>query len=353
MLVDNVDIIIKAGNGGSGLASFRREKFLPFGGPDGGDGGRGGNIIFVADSNMEDLGVFKHKNAFKAKNGGRGGPNKMHGINAEDLIIKVPVGTSVYVNKSGKELMVSDLQKDGQRVVAAKGGKGGKGNVHFATSTRKAPRIFQPGEQGEEYNIRLRVTLPIDVAILGKPNSGKSSLMTAVSAARPKIAEYPFTTGEPVLGVVDNGVKKYVWAEIPAIVEGSHIGKGLGNNYLGQVKRAAVLVFLIDVVSPDPQSDFRHLYDELVIFDPQIAEKRSVVVLNKIDLIEDDKLLQNIKIHLQDFGLPVYLVSAIEKRGIDGLISAVHGILPDEKKKMVEETQPEVIYRPKPVDRGV
>jgi GTP-binding protein len=352
MFVDNVEITIKAGNGGSGLASFRREKFLPFGGPDGGDGGKGGDIYFLADGNMEDLSTFKHKTMFKAGNGGRGGPNQMHGLNADNLIIKVPVGTAVYAKGDGKESLLSDLQKDGQKVLVAKGGKGGKGNVHYATATRKAPSIFQPGETGADFSLILRVTLPVDVCVLGSPNSGKSTLLSALSAARPKVADYPFTTREPVLGVVDDGVRKYVWAELPALVDGSHDGKGAGNRYLGQAARAEVLVYLLDACSASVGDELRLLREEVDLFDPGLGGKKSVVAINKIDLLDDVDLVDAVKNELAWAGLPVLCMSALEKQGLVELVSTVHGLVEEEKQKMMGEVAPEVIFRPKPVDQG-
>ena len=351
MFVDNVEITIKAGNGGNGQASFRREKFLPFGGPDGGDGGKGGDIYFSADSNMEDLGTFKHMTIFKAGNGGRGGPNQMHGLNAEGLIIKVPVGTAIYVKEEGKDLLIADLQKDKHRMLAAKGGKGGKGNVHFATATRKAPTIFQPGEIGEERKIVLKIRLPVDVCIVGLPNSGKSALLSAISAAKPKVAEYPFTTREPVLGVVDDGVRKYIWAELPALVEGSHTGKGAGNKYLNQAERAEVMIYLLEACSQDIKKELQQLRDRVTLFDPKLAGKKSVIVVNKAEMSEDIEYQETVKRDLGLSGSPVYCISALEKQGLGELISAVHGLVEVESRKIVEEGQPEVIFRPKPVDQ--
>jgi GTPase len=353
MFVDNVEITIKAGKGGAGLSSFRREKFLPFGGPDGGDGGKGGDIYFLADGNMEDLGIFKHKTVFKGGSGGRGGPNQMHGLNADSLIIKVPVGTAVYVREEGKELLVADLQNDGQKFLAAKGGKGGQGNVHFATSTRKAPTVFQQGQPGDERIISLKITLPVDICILGLPNSGKSALLAAVSAAKPKVAVYPFSTREPVLGVVDDGVGKYTWVELPALIEGSHDGKGIGNRYLGQASRAGVVIYLLDACSQDIGNDLRQLREEVMLFDPAIADKKSVIAINKIDLIEDDLALEDIKKQAGMLEFPAYFISAAEKQGLRELISAVHGLAAEENRKVAGEVVPEVIFRPKPVDQGI
>ncbi len=275
----------------------------------------------------------------------------MHGLNANSLIIKVPVGTAVYVKEEGTELLVADLQKDKQKILAAKGGKGGKGNVHFATATRKAPKIFQPGETGADFSLILRVTLPMDVCILGSPNSGKSTLLTALSGARPKVADYPFTTREPVLGVVDDGVKKYVWAELPAIVDGSHAGKGAGNKYLGQAARAEVLVYLLDASSADIAAELRLLHEEVGRFDRGLAGKKSVIAVNKIDLLEDVELVDAVKNELNRAGLSVFCISALEKQGLGELVSAVHGLVGEEKQKVMGDAQPEVIFRPKPVDQ--
>jgi GTP-binding protein len=350
MFVDSVEISIRAGNGGSGLASFRREKFLPFGGPDGGDGGRGGDIYLVADADMEDLATYKHRTIFKAGNGERGGTNKKHGINGADLLIKVPVGTSAYVKKDGEEKLVADLQDKGKKLMVAKGGRGGKGNVHYATATRKAPEIFQPGEEGEQHDIKLRMKLITDVCITGHPNSGKSTLLSAVSAARPQVADYPFTTRSPVLGIVDDGVQKYIWAELPALIHGSSQGKGLGNSFLIHAERATVLVYLLDAGSTDIAGEFNRLKQEIEAFDPHLVEKSSVIAINKIDLIEDTADLGKIKEKLTGSGLPVYTVSAALHAGISELILPVHKLIGEHKMGALEEMGPEMIFRPKPVD---
>jgi len=350
MFVDNVEIKVRAGSGGNGLASFRREKFLPFGGPDGGDGGRGGDIYLVADADMEDLSTYKHRVMFKAGNGERGGTNKKHGINGTDLLIKVPVGTSAYVKKAGEEKLVADLQAKGKKLQVAKGGRGGKGNVHYATATRKAPEIFQPGEEGEQHDITLKVKLITDVCITGYPNSGKSTLLAAVSAAHPQVADYPFTTRDPVLGVVDDGVQKYIWAELPAIVKGSSQGKGLGNSFLIHAERAAALIYLLDAGSPDIVEEFKRLKEEMVAFDPRLAEKSSIIAINKVDLIEDIAELADIKAKLSETGLPVYATSAALNTGVSELILPVHKIISEHKIGTLEEMGPEMIFRPKPVD---
>jgi GTP-binding protein len=350
MFVDNVEIKVTAGKGGNGLASFRREKFLPFGGPDGGDGGKGGDIYLVADADMGDLATYKHRVVFKAGNGERGGTNKKHGINGTDLLIKVPVGTSAYVKKDGEDKLVADLQDKGKKLQVARGGRGGKGNVHYATATRKAPEIFQPGEQGEQHDITLRMRLITDVCITGFPNSGKSTLLSAVSAARPLIADYPFATRDPMLGVVDDGVNKYIWAELPAVVKGSSQGKGFGNSFLVHAERAAVLIYLLDAGSPDILEEFNLLQEEIKAFGLHLAEKNSVIVINKMDLIEDAEDLSDIKGKLAGTGLPVYTVSAALNTGIPDLILSVHKLIGEHEIGAFEETAPEMVFRPKPVD---
>ncbi|MCX5996933.1 MAG: GTPase ObgE [Chloroflexi bacterium] len=350
MFVDNVEIKVRAGNGGNGLASFRREKFLPFGGPDGGDGGKGGDIYLVADADMQDLAAYKHRLIFKAGNGERGGTNKKHGINGVDLLIKVPLGTAAYVKKDGEEQLVADLQGKGKKLQVAKGGKGGKGNVHYATATRKAPEIFQPGEEGEQFDITLRMKLITDVCIVGYPNSGKSTLLSAVSAARPQVADYPFTTKYPVLGVVDDGVQKYIWAELPAIVKGSGQGKGFGNSFLIHAERAAVLVYLLDAGSSGIAEEFVRLKEEIKAFDLKLAEKSSIIAINKTDLIEEAVELAAIKEKLEETGLPVYAISAALNTGVSELIPAVHKIVSEHKKRSIVEMGPEMVFRPRPVD---
>jgi GTP-binding protein len=351
MFVDNVEIQVKAGHGGSGLASFRREKFLPFGGPDGGDGGRGGGIYLTADSDMESLASFKHKRLFKAGNGGAGGKNRMHGTNADDLVIKVPLGTTAYIKEKGRELVIADLQKDGQKVLLATGGRGGKGNVHYATSTRKAPKIFQPGEEGQQYDIILKMRLVIDVCIIGFTNSGKSALLSALSSARPEIADYQFTTKIPVLGVVDDGVNKLIWAELPALKKGSRGGKGLGNRFLQHAGRALVIVYLLDASSADLNGDFEELRNEVMAFDSGLAQKAAIIAVNKSDTVDDAGTGGYGKEMLADTGLLRITISALERRGLDELISEVHRLAVEVRGRSSSDSAQEVVFRPQPVDR--
>ena len=351
MFVDNVEIQVRAGHGGSGLASFRREKFLPFGGPDGGDGGKGGDIYLTADSNMESLASFKHKRLFKAGNGGMGGKNRMHGLNADALVIKVPVGTTAYVKEDGRELVVADLQKDGQKVLLAGGGKGGKGNVHYATSTRKAPKIFQPGEEGQQHDIILRVRLIIDVCVIGFSNSGKSTLLSALSSARPEIADYRFTTKEPVLGVVDDGVNRLIWAELPALIGNPGHGKGLGDRFLHHAGRALVIVYLLDANSDDLNQDFKELRAAVTAFDDSLAQKTAIIAINKSDAVDSAGLDNYVNEKLSDTGLHRVMISALEKQGLDELVLEVHRLALESRSRPSSEPAAEVVFRPKPVDR--
>lgn len=323
---------------------------MPFGGPDGGDGGKGGDVVFLADSNMDDLGYFKHQSIFKAENGGRGGPNQKHGLNGQNMVVKVPAGTSIYVKEGIGELLTADLQEHGQKIIVAKGGRGGRGNIHFATATRKTPRIFQPGEEGECYDIILRMWLPIDVCIVGYSNSGKSTLITALSAARPAIAEYSFTTTEPVLGTVDDGIRNYLWAEMPSLTGGSSGIKGPGVRYLSQTHKASVILYLMDASSGNLEDDWRNLKSMLSESVPEINQKASVVAVNKIDLVQYRKQIDSLKEQLAP-GCPVCYISAREKTGLGELVACVHSLIEKVKQEQEEVIQPLKIFRPKPVDK--
>ncbi len=349
MLVDKVDIKVTAGNGGSGLASFLHEKFKPFGGPDGGDGGKGGDVYLLADSNLESLINFRHRRSFKADRGGGGRKNKMKGENAADLIITVPLGTSVYVKEDGRELLIADLQKNGQKAIVARGGKGGKGNPHFATATRKAPKHFQQGEAGEERELTLKLAMVTDACIIGLPNSGKSTLLAAISNARPPAADYPFTTVEPTPGAVDDGRDSLIWTELPALVEGAHLGKGLSNSFLSHAERAGVLVYLLDAGSEDVARDLRCLREEVKQSGRKLEEKKSIIAVNKIDSV-DSARLDSISRAL-GAETEVVMISVLERKGLDILISAVHNLIRQERAKEREKALPEMVFRPKPVDR--
>ncbi len=286
--VDEATIKVQAGDGGRGMVSFRREKFIPFGGPDGGDGGEGGSIYVVANQGLNTLADFRYRRGFKAKNGEPGGSADCSGRGGEDLEIVVPVGTVIYDTETEEAL--GDLAEDGKRLLVARGGKGGLGNQHFKSSTNRAPRRATPGYPGEKRELRLELKLLADVGLLGLPNAGKSTLISAVSAARPRIADYPFTTLHPNLGVVYVGEhKSFVMADIPGVIEGAAEGAGLGIRFLKHLQRTRLLLHLVDISPPDPQADpvkdARVIAAELKRFSPELAARERWLVLNKLDLM--------------------------------------------------------------------
>lgn len=283
MFIDEARFYVRSGKGGDGIVHFRREKFVPFGGPDGGDGGRGGDVIIEVSPTLNTLSGFQHRKRFQAQDGMRGGPNNKTGRSGQDLVIYVPPGTMVYDDKTG-ELLV-DLVFPGQRFVVCKGGRGGRGNARFATPTNQAPRIAERGEPGQERYLRLELKLIADVGIVGVPNAGKSTLLATVTKAKPKIAPYPFTTLEPNLGVaIVDEETSIVLADIPGLIEGAHLGLGLGHSFLRHIQRTRVLIHLLDGLAEDPILDFAQINSELALFDPELSKKPQIVALNKIDL---------------------------------------------------------------------
>jgi GTP-binding protein len=293
--LDQAKVYVRSGDGGAGSVSFRREKFIEMGGPDGGDGGNGGDVWIEAVDGLNTLIDYRYQQHFKASTGGHGMGRLRAGANSDDIVLKVPVGTQVF--EEDNETMVADLAKLGDRFRIAKGGNGGFGNAHFKSSTNRAPRHANPGQEGEERWIWLRLKLIADAGLLGLPNAGKSTLLAAVSAAKPKIADYPFTTLHPQLGVVRIGTLSFVLADIPGLIEGAHEGHGLGTRFLGHVERCAVLLHLIDVTSADPVADYRVIRKELKAYSPELAEKPEVIAFNKTDLLQDDE----IEVKLKDF----------------------------------------------------
>lgn len=286
MFVDYAEIEIQAGSGGDGHVSFRREKYVPKGGPDGGDGGQGGDVLVVTDVNMSTLLDFKHRKQFKAPSGQHGGKSKKFGQDGEDIIIKLPQGTIVRDADTGE--IIVDLKPDMKPVVVAKGGRGGKGNVHFKSSTNQAPRKATPGRPGEHKKLELELKLIADIGLVGYPNAGKSTFLARISDAKPKIADYPFTTLVPNLGIVRTSeYRSFVVADIPGVIEGAHLGKGLGLEFLRHIQRTRVLVYLIECTDADPLISFNMLRAELGLFDPDLLKKPSIVALNKIDLIDE------------------------------------------------------------------
>lgn len=321
-MFDKTEVFVKAGDGGSGMISFRREKFVPFGGPDGGDGGDGGDIIVRADSSVTSLRMFKQKTFYKAGNGKDGQGRKRHGRKGGSLILTVPVGTVVsHKSQLGDVALVADLEESGQQVVVAKGGKGGLGNTHFASSTNQAPRIAQKGEVGEEASIILELKLIADVGIIGYPNVGKSTLLAAASAAKPEIAVYPFTTREPILGVVEIGRQSFVLAEIPGLIDGAHLGRGLGHDFLRHVGRTKMLIHLIDGSSESPVEDMLRVNTELGLFDPALTQKPQLVVVNKIDLPQVQARLAEIREAFGSAGITAHFVSAANGEGVAGVMA--------------------------------
>ena len=312
--IDYAEIKVKAGDGGSGCVSFRREKYVPKGGPDGGDGGDGGNVLIQVDQHMSTLLDFKYKRSYRAENGEGGKGKDQQGKNGKDVVIKVPPGTLVKDLEKGK--ILSDLVSADQFVVAAKGGKGGRGNAHFKTSTEKAPRKFEKGKKGEQKRLALELKVLADVGIVGYPNSGKSTLLAKLSRAKPKIDDYPFTTLYPNLGVVQmKNYHNFILADIPGLIQDAHMGKGLGIEFLRHVQRTKVLVFLLDVTSPELREQFTSLKKEMRLFDPGLLKKKAILALNKIDLLTNKKL----KIDLNS-ELPRCRISALTGEGIEKLL---------------------------------
>jgi GTP-binding protein len=331
--VDEVDIHVEAGHGGRGAMSFRREKFVPRGGPDGGDGGHGGSIYVVAAANINTLLNYRFQKTFSAGNGAHGEGSKRTGRRGQNIELVVPVGTVIYERTDDTFAQMADLTDDGQRMLVAQGGLGGLGNAHFATSTNRAPRKAQPGLPGEEKELRLHLKLLADVGLVGFPNAGKSTLISRISAARPKIADYPFTTLVPNLGVVGlSGDRSFVVADIPGLIEGAHAGHGLGHRFLSHLERTKVLVHLVDVSSMsgrDPVDDFEIIQRELALFPgrdatgERLMDKPQLVTANKIDALDEPGRLERLKDHLRDRGIPLYAVSAATGQGLDALLEAM------------------------------
>ena len=336
MFIDKAEIYVKAGNGGNGIVAFRREKFEPSGGPAGGDGGRGGNIIFQVDTGLRTLMDFRYKKKYIAQNGQDGGPSKMTGKDGEDLIIRVPPGT-IIIDKESRRVL-ADLTENNARSILAIGGKGGRGNQHFATSTRQAPRFAEGGAAGQEREIILELKLLADVGLLGFPNVGKSTLLASITKAKPKIANYPFTTITPNLGVVDWKNSSFVMADIPGIIEGAHEGVGLGYQFLRHVERTRFLIHILDVSASDedntrnPIDDFNKINEELSKYSHILAEKKQIIALNKIDIVFDEEKINKLKASFEKEGYEVYPISAATKKGLGKLL--------DRTVELLEEIEP-------------
>jgi GTPase len=334
VFVDEVDIRVAAGHGGRGAMAFRREKFIPRGGPSGGDGGPGGSVFLVADANLNTLLNYRFQKTFTAGRGGHGEGSNRTGKKGQDIDLLVPAGTSVYERGEDEGyVLVADLTEGGQRVLIAKGGLGGHGNASFATATNRAPRKVQPGLPGEEKDLRLHLKLLADVGLVGFPNAGKSTMISRISAARPKIADYPFTTLVPNLGVVGlSGDRSFVVADVPGLIEGAHAGHGLGHRFLSHLERTKVLVHLVDVSSAsgrDPVQDYDIITRELELFPgrdtsgERLAEKPIVAAANKIDALDDPDRLTRLQAHVRSKGIPFFSISAATGEGVDALLEAV------------------------------
>ena len=329
MLADTAVISIEAGNGGNGLVSFHREKYVAAGGPDGGDGGNGGSVILVVDDKVSTLADFRYRKQYKAQNGGDGRSAKCFGKNGEDLYVTVPVGTIVRDAETGK--ILADLNRLGQKLVIAKGGSGGWGNTHFATPTRQAPKFAKNGTEGEKREIKLELKLLADVGLVGFPNVGKSTLLSVVSDARPKIANYHFTTLEPNLGVVDLGLSNsFVIADIPGIIEGASEGIGLGHEFLKHVERTRLLLHVVDasgIEGRNPIEDFDKINGEITKFNPKLAEKKQIVVANKKDVVFDESIYNGFCDEMRKRGYKVFEISAAANMGVRELMLYVSGEL--------------------------
>ncbi len=323
MFIDRANVMVKGGDGGNGVVAFRREKYVPHGGPSGGDGGKGGDVIFKVDEGLRTLLDFKSKNIMKARNGEHGGGSNKHGKRGEDLVVKVPPGT--VVKDEGGEEILCDLIKEGEKFIVAAGGRGGRGNAKFKTPKNRAPRMAEKGEPGEEKKVTLELKLIADVGLIGFPNVGKSTLLSIISKAKPKIADYPFTTLTPNLGVCETSTgQKFVIADIPGIIEGAYSGKGLGHEFLRHIERTRMLVHILDMSGfegKNPVEDYIMLNQELKNYSEKLADKPQLVVANKMDIGETaEKNLEKLRVR---YDFPVYPISCITKAGINELIDKI------------------------------
>ena len=319
--LDQAKIFVKSGDGGKGCVSFRREKYIEFGGPNGGDGGKGGSVIFEAVENLNTLIDFRYRQHFKAPRGQHGMGSEMCGAKGEDLIIKVPVGTEIVAEDG--ETVLADMVKPGQRFLIAKGGDGGRGNIHFKSSTNQAPRYAEPGWPGEEKWVWLKLKIIADVGLIGLPNAGKSTLLAAVTRARPKIADYPFTTIYPNLGVAWVDGREIVLADIPGLIEGAHEGVGLGDRFLKHVERCSAFLHLIDATADDVVLSYQTIRKELELYKADLLKKPEVVALNKCDSLSEDDIAAKIKALQKDGVKKVFAISAVAKSGLAETLSEV------------------------------
>ncbi len=346
MFIDRARIFVQSGKGGDGMSSFRHEKFVPKGGPNGGDGGQGGNVVLVADRNVNTLVDFRFRRLFKAKPGGKGEGSNKYGRNAEDLVITVPLGTIVKDEETGQ--VMADLSRDGQRAIVAKGGRGGRGNWHFRTSANRTPTFAERGEPGEERWLRLELKVLADVGLLGYPSVGKSSILRKVSAAQPEVAAYHFTTLNPILGVVNlPDHRSFVMADIPGLIDGASEGVGLGHDFLRHIERTKILIHVIDVSGiegRDPIKDYEKINAELAKYSEKLSRKQQIVAANKIDLLGDSDNLERLMDYMAAHGVEVYPICAMTGEGMDKLLERVWTML-EEYVEEPDETTEEVVYK--------
>ena len=346
MFIDRARIFVQSGKGGDGMSSFRREKFVPKGGPDGGDGGHGGNVVLVADRNVNTLVDFRFRRLFKAKPGGKGQGAHCCGRNAEDLLITVPLGTIVKDEESGQ--IIADLSHDGQQAVVAKGGRGGRGNWHFRSSSNRTPTFAERGEPGEERWLRLELKVLADIGLLGYPSVGKSSILRKVSAAQPEVAAYHFTTLNPILGVVDlSDHRSFVMADIPGLIEGASEGVGLGHDFLRHIERTKILVHVLDVSGMegrDPIEDYEKINEELRKYSEKLSRKKQIIAANKIDMLGDSDNLERLKAYMDERGQEVYPICAMTGEGLEVLLERLWDLL-ETYVEEPEEIAEEVVYK--------
>jgi GTP-binding protein len=343
------EIIVGGGYGGDGCVSFRREKYVPFGGPDGGDGGDGGNVVILASRSVIDLGVMGPRKKFAAENGHPGSGGRKCGKRGEDLAILVPVGTVVFTKAdSGGEILLADLSTPGQKVLVAKGGRGGLGNARFATAVNQAPEIASKGKSGEERHIVLELKLITDICIVGHPNSGKSTLLSAISRAKTEIADYPFTTRQPILGAMPDDRRDFIVAEIPGLVEGAHLGKGLGNEFLRHAERTRLLIYLLDGSSPTVIDDLSTLDKEIALY-KGLSRKPKIVAVNKMDLPEVQARLSEVKQCFAKLEVPVFYISAVSGQAVLELVRKAKEMVgrASQDEEIISQAQI-TVFRPKP-----
>lgn len=343
MFIDEAQIKVASGKGGDGAVHFRREKYVPRGGPDGGDGGKGGDVVLRVKHTMNTLHTFQFHQKFNAQPGGNGAKQKMTGRSAKTLYIDVPPGTLVYDAETGE--LLGDLVERDEELLVCRGGRGGRGNVHFVSARHQVPRVGEKGEPGEEKDLRLELKLIADVGIVGVPNAGKSSFLTAVTNATPKIANYPFTTLEPNLGVVNLDLENsLVFADIPGLIEGAHLGAGLGDSFLRHIQRTKVLIHLLDGLSQDPIADFAQINAEMALFDAALKDKQQIVILNKMDLPEVREKWPEIKSILEEKGYEPLAVSALKYQDLQPVLWKALELVNNAPEPVVAETVP--VYRP-------